>query len=60
MGWRYYCFTIGALILFFWAVGFTPLLESPRYLVGKGKDEEIVRIVHELARYNGKTSNLTL
>ena len=61
MGWRYYCFTIGSLVLSLWAVRFTmPLLESPRYLVGKGKDEEAVRVVHELARYNGKTSNLTL
>jgi hypothetical protein len=61
MGWRYYCFTTGALVLFLWAVRFTmPLLESPRYLVGKGKDEEAVRVVHELARFNGKTSNLTV
>ena len=61
MGWRYYCFTTGALVLFLWAVRFTmPLLESPRYLIGKGKDEEAVRVVHELARYNGKTSDLTL
>ena len=61
MGWRYYCFTTGALVLFLWAVRFAmPLLESPRYLVGKGKDEEAVRVVHELARYNGKTSNLTV
>ena len=61
MGWRYYCFTVGALSLFLWAVRFTtPLLESPRYLVGKGKDEEAVRVVHELARINGKTSNLTV
>ena len=61
MGWRYYCFTVGALSLFFWAVRFTtPLLESPRFLVGKGKDEEAVRVVHELARINGKTSNLTV
>ena len=62
MGRRYYCFRTGALILFFWAVRFAmPLLESPRYLVGKGKDldEEVVGVVHdsELARYNGKTSN---
>ena len=61
MGWRYYCFTTGGLCLLFWAVRFTmPLLESPRYLVGKGMDEEAVRIVHELARINGKTSNLTV
>ena len=61
MGWRYYCFTSGALSLFLWAVRFAmPFLESPRYLVGKGKDEEAVRVVHELARINGKTTNLTV
>ena len=61
MGWRYYCFTTGALSLFFWAVRFTmPLLESPRYLVGKGMDEEAVRVVHEIARINGKRSKLTV
>ena len=61
MGWRYYCFTTGALVLFLWAVRFMmPLLESPRYLLGKGKDEEAVRVVHELARINGKSSNLTV
>ena len=37
-----------------------PLLESPRYLVGKGRDAEAVRVVHELARINGKTSDLTV
>jgi hypothetical protein len=61
MGWRYYCFTTGGLALFLWAVRFAmPLLESPRYLVGKGQDEEAVRVVQELARINGKTSNLTV
>ena len=61
MGWRYYCFTTGGLALFLWAVRFVmPLLESPRYLVGKGRDEEAVRVVQELARINGKTSNLTI
>jgi hypothetical protein len=37
-----------------------PLLESPRYLVGKGRDEEAVRVVQELAKINGKTCNLTV
>ncbi|KIM38934.1 hypothetical protein M413DRAFT_29849 [Hebeloma cylindrosporum] len=59
MGWRYYCFTTGGLALFLWAVRFAmPLLESPRYLVGKGRNEEAVRVVHELAKINGKTSTL--
>ena len=61
MGWRYYCFTTGGLALFLWAVRFTmPLLESPRYLVGKGKDEEAVRVVQKLARINGKTCDLSI
>ena len=37
-----------------------PLLESPRYLVGKGRDKEAVKVVQELARINGKSSNLTV
>ena len=37
-----------------------PLLESPRYLVGKGRDEEAVRVVQALARINGRSSNLTV
>jgi predicted RecB family endonuclease len=28
--------------------------------MGKGKDEEAVRVVHEVARRNGKTSNLSI
>ena len=42
---RFVCFTI---------------YESPKFLMGKGRDEEAVRVVHEVARRNGKTSTLTL
>ena len=28
--------------------------------MGKGKDEDAVRVVHEVARRNGRTSNLTI
>jgi len=34
--------------------------ESPKFWMGKGNDEEAVRIVHEVARRNGKSSDLTL
>jgi len=37
-----------------------PLLESPRYLVGKGENEKAVKIIHRLAKINGKTSSLTV
>ena len=36
------------------------LVESPRYLIGKGKDEEAVAVIHKIAAYNSTTSSLTL
>ena len=36
------------------------LYESPKYLMGRGKDEEAVKVVHEVARRNGKTSSLRI
>jgi len=36
------------------------LYESPKFLMGKGQDSEAVRIVHEVARRNGKESKLVL
>lgn len=36
------------------------IYESPKYFMGKGRDEDAVRIVHELARRNGKESRLTV
>lgn len=42
---RFFCFT---------------LYESPKYLMGRGKDQHAVNVVHEVAKRNGKTSNLTL
>lgn len=36
------------------------LYESPKYLMGRGRDEAAVEIVHKVAAYNGKTSYLTV
>ena len=36
------------------------LQEPPKYLMGKGRDEEAVRVVHAVAKKNGKTCDLTL
>lgn len=36
------------------------LYESPKFLMGRGRDAEAVEIVHRVAAYNGTTSNLTL
>ena len=36
------------------------MYESPKYLMGRGRDAEAVEIVHAVAQYNGKKSTLTL
>ncbi len=62
MGWRYLLFTLGGVSLLLWSIRFFvfDLVESPRFLVGIGKDAEAVEIIHKIAVYNGKTSSLTL
>jgi hypothetical protein len=49
-----------ALIMFVIRFVFFTIFESPKFLMGKGKDEEAIRVVHEVAQRNGKTSSLTL
>ncbi|KAK5996849.1 MFS siderochrome iron transporter 1 [Cladobotryum mycophilum] len=62
MGWRYFVIAMGGLTLLMFLSRFLlfKLYESPKYLMGKGRDEEAVRVVHEVARRNGKTVNLTV
>jgi len=62
MGWRYLLFALGGLTLFFWCLRFFVfnLFESPRFLSGIGNDAEAVKVIHKLAKYNGKTTTLTL
>ncbi|KAK3171289.1 hypothetical protein OEA41_003373 [Lepraria neglecta] len=61
-GWRWFLIAMGlmAMIMFCCRFFLFTLYESPKFLMGRGKDEEAVRVVHEVARRNGKTSNLTL
>lgn len=62
MGWRYLLFTLGGITLVLWAIRFFAfsLEESPRYLVGRGRDEEAVSVIHRIAAFNGRTSSLTV
>ena len=62
MGWRYFLITMGGLTLIMFALRFLcfTIFESPKYLMGQGRDEDAVRIVHEVARRNGKSSNLSV
>lgn len=61
-GWRYFMLAMGglAMIMFFIRFVVFTVFESPKYLMGRGKDEEAVRVVHEVARRNGKTTSLTV
>ena len=62
MGWRYLLFMLGGVTLVMWFLRFFlfDLVESPRYLIGKGKDEEAVAVIHKIAAYNLTTSSLTV
>jgi hypothetical protein len=37
-----------------------PLHESPRYFIGRGHDDDAVAVIHEIARYNGTETSLTV
>ncbi|KAG8862220.1 hypothetical protein FRB96_001799 [Tulasnella sp. 330] len=62
MGWRYYVIIMGVLMIVMWAIRFFvfKLYESPKYLMGRGRDAEAVEVVHKVAAFNGTTSSLTL
>lgn len=62
MGWRYFMVLMGglAMVMFVLRFRYFTLFESPKFLMGHGRDAEAVRVVHAVARINGRTSNLTL
>ena len=62
MGWRYLLFTLGGMTLALWAIRFFvfPLEESPRFLVGRGRDADAVAVVQRVAAFNGVQSSLTV
>ncbi|MCJ1402347.1 hypothetical protein MMC11_005567 [Xylographa trunciseda] len=62
MGWRYFMIAMGGIAMVMFAIRFLcfTIFESPKYLMGRGRDADAVRVVHEVARRNGKTSPLTL
>lgn len=61
-GWRYFLFTMGGIMLLLWGVRFLVfrMYESPKFLMGRGRDEDAVAVVHAVAAYNGMQSSLTL
>jgi hypothetical protein len=53
---------MGGFMMILWFIRFFvfKLYESPKYLMGRGKDQDAVAVVHEIARYNGVHSSLTV
>jgi MFS family permease len=49
MGWRYFLITMGGVALLMFLIRFLAftVYESPKFLMGKGRDEEAVRVVHD-------------
>ena len=62
MGWRYTLFTLGAITLgaFFFRFVVFNFQESPKFLLYRGQDEKAVKILHNIAKFNGQTSNISL
>lgn len=62
MGWRYLLFALGGLTLLMWALRLLAfrLEESPRFLVGRGRDAEAVEAVRRVAARNGRETRLTV
>lgn len=58
MGWRYFIIVMGGISMIEFVIRFLffTVYESPKYLMGKGLDEQAVKVVHEVARRNGKIS----
>lgn len=49
-------------MMILWVIRFFvfKLYESPKYLMGKGRDQDAVAVVHAIGRYNGVPSSLTI
>ncbi|KAJ6443287.1 sugar transporter [Purpureocillium lavendulum] len=60
-GWRYFIVTIGVITFAMFVVRFFifHLLESPKFLLNKGRQAEAVAVVHGIAYRNGKKTWLT-
>ena len=55
-------FTLGGLTLLLWFVRFFVFRfhESPRYLIGRGRDEEAVEVIRKIAKFNGRVDRCSL
>ncbi|KAF4308525.1 putative sugar transporter [Botryosphaeria dothidea] len=61
MGWRYSWWTLGAITVFFCILRyFFHLRETPKFLLGQGRDADVVSTVNAIATFNRRDTWLTL
>ncbi|KAM0277215.1 hypothetical protein ACHAQH_005998 [Verticillium albo-atrum] len=61
LGWRHTFWIFGGLTLIIFMLRLTfRVYETPKFLLGKGRDAEAVRVVQQIATRNGGTTWLTL
>ncbi|KAI9677053.1 MAG: hypothetical protein M1817_006892 [Caeruleum heppii] len=62
MGWRYLLFTLGAITLFVFFARFVlfRFQESPKFLLYRGRDDEVIRVLQKVAAFNKRECTLTL
>lgn len=60
LGWRYLYYVTGGIALLMAAARFVTMQldESPKYLLAQGEDAGVVKMVHIIAKTNGKESTL--
>ena len=61
MGWRYTIMTLGAITFTMFICRFFlfKLYESPKYLISRGRLQDAVDVVRQIAAYNGTETSLT-
>lgn len=62
MGWRYFLLCIGVICLAIFFLRFVVFRfqESPKYLLYRGQDEKAVKVLHHIAKFNGRESTITV
>jgi len=61
-GWRYLTFTLGGISLIVFLLRFVVFTfqESPKYLIGRGKDEDAIKVLQTIAKVNKHDCHVTL
>lgn len=62
MGWRYLCFTLGAVTIFIFFLRFVVFhfRETPKFLITRGRDAEAITVIQHMAKVNKRESRLTM